>query len=93
MADKIEMATVSSRGQVCIPNNIRDEMGLKEGSKILFFLSGDDNLLIKKVQTKTFEELTRPLREAIKKSDLKESDVNDIVHRFRTEKRARKENR
>jgi AbrB family looped-hinge helix DNA binding protein len=93
MADKIEMATVSSRGQVCIPNNIRDEMGLKEGSKILFFLSGDDTLLIKKVQTKTFEELTRPLKEAIKKSDLKESDVNDIIHRFRAEKRARKENR
>jgi len=90
MADKIEMATVSSRGQICIPNNIREEMGLIEGSKILFFLSGDDTLLVKKVQTKTFEELTRPLREAIKKSDLKESDVNDIIHRFRAEKREKK---
>ncbi|MEK6859591.1 MAG: AbrB/MazE/SpoVT family DNA-binding domain-containing protein [Nanoarchaeota archaeon] len=91
MADKIEMATVSSRGQICIPNDIRDEMGLKEGSKILFALTGD-SLIMKKVSMETFAEITRPLKEAMKKSDLKESDVNDIIHRFRAEKRARKEN-
>ena len=30
MANKIEMATISSRGQICIPNDIREDMGLKE---------------------------------------------------------------
>lgn len=88
MADKIEMATVSSRGQICIPNDIREEMGLKEGSKILFALTGD-SLIMKKVSMETFAEITKPLKEAIKKSDLKESDIPDLIHRFRAEKRAK----
>ena len=37
MTEKIEIATVSSRGQICIPNDIREDMGLDEGSKVLFF--------------------------------------------------------
>ncbi len=85
MQSIVEMGTISSRGQIAIPSDIREEMGLKEGAKILFFLS-DDSLLIKKVTTQTFEEITKPLKEAIKKTDIKESDVVDIIHRFRTKK-------
>jgi AbrB family looped-hinge helix DNA binding protein len=91
MADKIEIATVSSRGQICIPNNIREEMGIKEGSKVLFALTGD-SLIMKRVNMQTFAEMTKPLKEAAKTSGLKESDVPDIVHRFRAEKRAKNEN-
>ena len=82
MGEMIEMGTVSSKGQICIPTNLRTEMGLKEGSKVLFVLQGDA-LLVKKVSSETFEEITRPLKEAAKKSGLKESDVDGIVHRFR----------
>ena len=89
MAEKIEMATVSSRGQICIPNDIRDEMGLREGSKVLFVLT-DDSLIMKKVNMQTFEELTKPLREAMAKTGMKESDVPDMIHRFRAKKRAEK---
>lgn len=89
MSEKIEMATVSSRGQVCIPNDIRNEMGLKEGSKVLFVLS-DDSLLVKKVNMRTFAEITKPLKDAAKKAGLKEEDVVDIVHKFREEKQKKK---
>lgn len=82
MADMVEIGTVSSRGQICIPNDIREEMGLEEGTKVLFVLA-DDSLLVKKVTSQTFREVTAPLREAAKKSGLKEEDVPDIVHRFR----------
>ena len=82
MDDIIEIGTVSSRGQVCIPNNIRDSMGLEDGSKVLFLLT-NDSLVMKRVTSQTFEELTRPLKEEMKKSRMKESDVVDIVHRFR----------
>jgi len=84
MADKIEMATVSSRGQICIPNDIREEMGLKEGSKILFALTGD-SLIMKKVSMETFAEITKPLKEAEKK--IREDEVVDLIHRIRKEKR------
>jgi len=80
MPELIEMGTVSSRGQICIPNDIRENMGLKEGNKVLFVLT-DDSLLVKKVSTQTFAEITKPLREAKKK--IKEEEVVDLVHRFR----------
>ena len=86
MPELIEMGTVSSRGQICIPNDIRESMGLKEGNKVLFMLS-DGSLIVKKVNTQTFAEITKPLKEAAKKSGMKESDVVDMIHRFRKEKR------
>jgi AbrB family looped-hinge helix DNA binding protein len=85
MAEKIEMGTVSSRGQICIPNDIREDLGLKEGSKILFVLA-DDSLIVKKVNMQTFREITKPLKEAAKKAGMKESEVPGIVHRFRSKK-------
>lgn len=87
MAEKIEMATVSSRGQICIPNDIREDMGLKEGSKVIFVLT-DDSLIMKKVSMQTFEEITKPLKEAKKK--IKEEDVVDFIHKARARKRAEK---
>jgi len=83
MPELIEMGTVSSRGQICIPNDIRENMGLKEGNKVLFVLT-DDSLLVKKVNMQTFAEITKPLREAKKK--IKEEEVVDLVHRFRKSK-------
>lgn len=82
MAEKIEIGTVSSRGQICIPNDIRENMGLEEGSKVLFVLS-NDSLLVKKVNMQTFREITKPLKEAAKKAGMKESDVVGMIHRFR----------
>ena len=87
MARIIELGTISSRGQIAIPSKIRGELELTEGEKVLFVLEGD-TLIIKKVMTKkTWAELTKPLREAAKKSGLKEADVVDIIHRMRKEKR------
>ncbi len=86
MSEIIEIGKVSSRGQICIPNNIREEMELEEGNKILFVLQ-DKSLLMKKVTSETFASITKPLKEEAKKSGLKESEVSDIIHKFRKEKR------
>lgn len=86
MSEIIEMGTMSSRGQIVIPNDIREGMGLKEGSKVLFVMS-DDSLLIKRVNMKTFAEITKPLKDAAKKIGFKESDAVDIVHRMRKDKK------
>ncbi|MFH1290929.1 MAG: AbrB/MazE/SpoVT family DNA-binding domain-containing protein [Nanoarchaeota archaeon] len=83
----IELGTISARGQVAIPSRIRAELELSEGEKVLFISEGD-TLIIKKVMgKKTWDEITRSLREAAKKSDLKEEDAENIIHRFRKEKR------
>lgn len=82
MTEKIEIGTVSSRGQVCIPNDIRENMGLDEGSKVLFVLV-DSSLIIKKVNLQTFKEITAPLKAEAKKVSLKESEVPEIIHKIR----------
>ena len=82
MSEMMEMGTVSSRGQICIPTDIREEMGLREGNKVLFVLQ-DDSLLVKKVTPQTFAEVTKPLKEEAKKVGFRESEVGDIVHNFR----------
>lgn len=82
--EMIEMGSISSRGQIAIPSDIRRELGLEEGSKVLFFLQ-DDALIMKKVTTETFAELTKPLREAKKK--IKETEVTDLVHKLRKERK------
>ena len=84
MTEIIEMGTISSRGQIAIPNDIRKEMGLKEGSKVLFLLS-EDSLLVKKVSVESFADITMPLREVKKK--IEESQVNALIHRIRAKNR------
>jgi len=86
MNELIEMGKISSRGQVSIPSDIRNKMGLEEGTKVLFLLE-NDTLLIKRVTQRSFAEITKPLKEAAKKSRMKESDVPEIIQRFRASKK------
>ena len=81
-----EMGSISSRGQIAIPSNIRKNMNLEEGSKVLFILE-DDTLIMKRVTSETFANITKPLKKEAKKSGLKESEINNIVHKSRKEKR------
>jgi AbrB family looped-hinge helix DNA binding protein len=80
MTKTIDIGTVSARGQVAIPTDIRDKMGLREGEKILFVLE-DDTLLVKKVSELSWKEITKPLQEAKKK--IAEEGVVDLVHKTR----------
>ena len=82
MEELIEIGKISSRGQISIPSEIREKMGLEEGMKVLFVLE-NDTLLIKRITQRSFAEITKPLKEAAKKSGMKEEDVTKIVHRFR----------
>ena len=43
----MELAKVTTKGQVTIPKSIRELLGLKEGSKILFFFFFNDIIMKK----------------------------------------------
>jgi len=47
----------------------------------------DGSLVVKKVNMETFAQITKPLKQEAKKNGLKESDVSNIIHKFRKEKR------
>ncbi len=82
--EAVDIGSVSSRGQIAIPSDIRRMLGLEEGSKVLFVVE-NDTLLMKKVTAASFAELTRPLREAEK--NISEDEVVGLVHRIRKEKK------
>ena len=83
MVRMIEIGTISSRGQIVIPQSLREKMKIREGEK--FIVIGENNTLIfKKMEMPSFEEITRPFREAKKK--IKEEDVVDFIHKMRAKK-------
>jgi len=86
MGTIIEIGKISSRGQVAIPSDIRNQLGLDEGTKVLFFTE-NDILLMKKVTEQSFAQITRPLKIAAKNAGMKEKNVPGLIHRFRKKKR------
>ena len=80
MSTIIEMGKISSRGQVAIPSDIRSQLGLEEGSRVLF-ITEDDTLIMKKVTAESFSQITEPLRKAGKK--IEEGEVTGLIHRMR----------
>ncbi len=77
------IGTVSARGQVAIPLEMREKMRLTEGEKVLFLLEGDA-LMVKKVSSVSWENVTKPLREAKKK--IGEENVVSAIHSLRKAK-------
>jgi len=53
--NQIEIAKVSSKGQIVIPQDIRDKMHIKEGS-MFAVASMDNTLVLKKIESPIAEE-------------------------------------
>lgn len=86
---EVDVVTVSSRGQVSIPAEVRRKIGLEEGEKLLV-VSQDDNILLKKVDDsfveKSIEDILKPMWEDAEKADLLEEDAEDIIDEHRKDK-------
>jgi AbrB family looped-hinge helix DNA binding protein len=76
---------LSSKGQVVIPEEIRDRLGLKPG--VQFVVLGDrDVVILKVIQTPDmaeFDDIVRRARKAARKAGLKRSDVRKAIRSAR----------
>ncbi|MCX6742533.1 MAG: AbrB/MazE/SpoVT family DNA-binding domain-containing protein [Candidatus Pacearchaeota archaeon] len=85
MVDKIEVTSISSRGQVVIPQEIRERLNIHSGEK--FVIIGEANtILLKKLEMPSFNEFEKILkktREFAKEKNIKESDVEEAIKRAR----------
>ncbi len=79
---------MSSKGQVVIPEEIRDRLGLQAGAQ--FVVVGDrDVVILKAISTpsmKEFDNLIAQARQQARKSGLKRSDVEAAVAKVRSRK-------
>ncbi len=80
--------TLSSKGQVVIPEEIRDRLGLKAGAR--FVVLGDKDVVILKVLQppirRDFAALVRKARQAAKRSGMRRGDITKAVARVRRTK-------
>ena len=88
-----ETIKMSSRGQIVIPQDIREELKASEGT-IFSVVSAKDTIILKKVDTPSKEDLIKEIeaialegRKRAEKLSIKESDVPDLIQRARKSKR------
>lgn len=85
---EIDVVTVSSRGQVSIPADVRRELDLKEGAKLLVVSKGD-NILLKKVDEsfveKSLEDVLKPMWEKAENAGIDEDDAEELIDEQRQE--------
>lgn len=85
-----DIASLSSKGQIIIPNSLRKEMGMVPGVQFIIFTDGL-NLLLKPVQApkiKNFQKLIKESRAFVSKKKIKPSDVKKIIKQIRNENRS-----
>ena len=88
-----ETIKMSSRGQIVIPQDIREEIKASEGT-IFSVVSAKDAIILKKLSTPSKEDLIKELgaialesRKRAEKLGIKESDVPELIQRFRKSKK------
>jgi AbrB family looped-hinge helix DNA binding protein len=89
----VETVKMSSKGQIVIPQDIRRELHVGEGS-MFAVIGSKDSVILKKIEIPSKEDLIRSLeriskegRKRAEKFGIKESDVLGFIRRIRKEKR------
>ena len=92
---KIEVTRATARGQVVIPQEVRKEMGVEEGTQFLVYTEANA-IVLKPVLTtdktktlKEFEKVLAPLRRKFKSAGLAEKDITEEIRAYRKEKYAK----
>lgn len=86
----VDVLTVSSKGQVVLPAEVRRKMSISAGDKLASYVT-DDMIVLKRIELPTFEQFRAQLDEAkswAASVGYTEEDVNDIVKSVRKKKRA-----
>lgn len=80
-----EIAKIGERGQVVIPQSLREGMSIHKGDKFMVLQRGD-MLVLKKLQapsTHDFEKMLQKSHAHAKKHGLTEKDMQDAIARAR----------
>jgi AbrB family looped-hinge helix DNA binding protein len=76
---------LSSKGQVVIPETIREELGLQPGAQFIVLGQGDAIILkaISKPSPDEFRDMMKTARQQARKAGMKKSDVDAAVRKVR----------
>ena len=81
----MELARLSSKGQITVPIEIRKRLKLKEGDKVLFFEDGG-KIIVANASIMALKEIQTSMKDQAEKQRFKsEKDVNDYAKEIRKE--------
>lgn len=86
----LEVTSLSTRGQVVIPNEIRERMKLEPGTKMIIIQEGD-NILLKPIKSPNLNQFDKIIAMGDKIRDelgLKEEDVTKAISDVRKQRNA-----
>jgi len=84
----VELTKVSQKGQVVIPQEIRERLGIKTGTRLAVF-GENDTVVLKKLQMPSLEEfkrLTKMTSEIARKRGITETDIEEAIRDVRSRK-------
>lgn len=85
----MELAKVTTKGQITIPKAIREKLDLKEGSKIIFLQKGND-IIIKNSAMLALEKIQDEFEGEADRLDIKsEQEVVKLIKKFRKERKSK----
>ena len=80
----MDVAKLSSKGQLTIPQNIRNKLRLKQGDKVVFVEEPNGRIYLANASLVVFNELAVSMQgEAAAQCVLTEADVNDLLRDVR----------
>lgn len=82
-----EVTSLSSKGQIVIPNGIRKAMHLTIGSRLMIMTDGS-NLLLKPIEQpklESFQTLIDESRKFAKAAGMKKADIKSAIQKVRRE--------
>lgn len=85
LMSKISTTKMSSKGQVVIPENVRNRLGLKKGSQFVVLGEGDVVILkaIRAPSMEDFDRLVMQAEEAARAAEMTPGDVETAVREIR----------
>lgn len=92
--EKSDIIVVSSKGQVVIPQNLREKLGIGPKSKLLVY-GYDDALIMKKLKIRDVEKRLQAMYKRVdariaKYGELTEEEIQQEIEKYRAEKRRQK---
>ena len=84
----INVLTLSTKGQLVLPNDLRKNLSLEPGDKIIAYWS-NDSIVLKKLELPSNNDFEKEIDETVKyakENGIKEQDISNIIKTYRSEK-------
>lgn len=84
--EKVEVTSMSSKGQIVIPIEIREKLGIGEGDKFVV-IGGKDTIILKRIMAaeimQKFDIMLKKARDHVKKHGITPLDAQEAIEKVR----------